>query len=310
MHVPYFALLALWAAPSFALAACPAPVAELPLSEQHSKLLLPVGIQGSPELIALDTGAGITVVSTEAAGRLEILHDFDNSIGVGGVGGANSILYIGKIDHFDLGPLHLAQQRFPIVDMPMRADTGAPVSGLLGADILHAFDVDIDIAGGHLTLWRAGACGGNGPDWADAVNPVSIDLDDNNHVVLPLRVGEANLQGILDTGASSLVLTERAALRAGLTEDGLADDPVINGTGVNNRAYHGHYHRFDKIQFAGVAFPNVPAAIVPSASISSYNALIGADALLGVSLLRHTRLFISYRNRALYVRPLQTHAAE
>jgi predicted aspartyl protease len=308
--LPRLAALALWAVPSLAFGGCPAPVAELPLSEQHGKLLLPVAIQGSPELVALDTGAGITVVSTEAAGRLNILHDFDNSIGVGGVGGANSILYIGKLDHFDLGPLHLAPQRFPIVDMPMRTNAGVPVSGLLGADILHAFDAEIDIAGGRLTLWRAGACGGAGPDWADTVNPVSIDLDDNNHVLLPVRVGEANLQGILDTGASDFVLTERAALRAGLTEDGLQDDPVINGTGVNNRAYHGHYHRFDKVQFAGVAFPNVPTAIVPSASISSYNALIGADALVGVSLLRHTRLFISYRNRALYLRPLQSRPAE
>jgi predicted aspartyl protease len=175
---------------------------------------------------------------------------------------------------------------------------------------LHAFDVDIDIAGGRLTLWRAGACGGGGPDWADVVNPISIDLDEGNHVLLPVRVGEANLSAILDTGASDFVLTERAALRAGLTEDGLADDPVLRGTGVNNRAYRGHYHRFDKVQFAGVAFPHVPTAIVPSANISSYNALIGADALLGVSLLQHTRLFISYRSRALYVRPLQSRAVE
>jgi predicted aspartyl protease len=311
LSLPRLAVLACLAAPSAAFGACAAaPVADVPLSESRSKLLLPVGIEGSPEQIMLDTGAGITAISTETADRLEILHDFDHHFELGGVGGANSVLNIGKIERFDIGPLRLAHMRVPIIEQSMRSDSGAMVAGLLGADILHRFDVDLDIPGGRLTLWRPDACRGGAPSWADAVTPVSIELDDNNHILLPVRVDDITLNGMLDTGAGEFTLTNRAALRAGMSEDALDDAPDVPGTGVNNRAWHGHYHRFGHVQFAGLRFTDVPTGIVPSANIASYDGLGGTDALLGMRLLRHAHLFISYQAHALYLLPVQTHAAE
>jgi predicted aspartyl protease len=303
--VKKLALLAALVVPHAASAACTgAPAADLALSETRNKLLVPVSIDGSPEQIALDTGAGITVISTETADRLTILHDFDHHMEVGGVGGADSVLYIGKVRQFDIGPLHLEHQNFPIVDLPMRTETGAPIAGFLGADILHAFDVEIDIQRGRLTLWPSQACAGSAPAWADGLSPLSIDLDEGNHILVPMRIHAVNFTAVLDTGAGGLALTTRAAFRAGLTDDTLNDDPEMQGKGVNNRSWRGHYHVFDKITVSGIAFPNVLASIVPSTDIASYNALGGADALLGVDILRHTRLFISYRTRTLYLQPL------
>jgi predicted aspartyl protease len=302
--VKCLALLAALALPHAASAACSvAPVADLPLSESRSKLLVPVSIDGSPEQIALDTGAGMTVISTETADRLTILHDFDHHMEIGGVGGADSMLYIGNVRQFDIGPLHYKDQHFPIVDLPMRTETGAPIAGFLGADKLHGFDVEIDIQRGRLILWPP-ACAGAAPAWADGLSPLTIDLDEGNHILVPMRIHGVNFTALLDTGAGGLALTTRAAFRAGLTDDTLNDDPELHGTGVNNRAWHGHYHVFDKISVAGNAFPNVSAFIVPSTDIASYNGLGGADALLGVDILRHTRLFISYLTRTLYLQLL------
>jgi predicted aspartyl protease len=310
-RVKSLALLAALAFPNLAVAACNAPpVADLPMSESENKLLIPVGIDGSPEQIALDTGAGITVVSTETANRLEISHDFDHHMEVGGVGGANSILYIGRVNSFDLGPLHLQHQNFPIVDLPMRTASGLPIAGFLGADILHVFDIEIDIQRGRLALWPAAICAGAAPAWADGLTPLSIDLDEGNHILVPLRINGATLNAVLDTGANGLTLTTRAAFRTGLSDDTLDEDPELHGTGVNNRVWKGHWHRYEKITVAGVSFTNVPAGIVPSSDIASYNGLGGADALLGVNILRHTRLFISYRTRTLYLQPLEQHAPD
>ena len=163
--------------PSFAFAACAVhPLADLPLTVAHQKLLLPVAIDGSPEQIALDTGAGITVISTEAANRLDILHDFDHHAELGGVGGADSMLYIGRVNRFDLGPLHLEHQRFPIVDLALRSDAGSAVAGFLGADILRNFDVEIDIGEGRLAIWPPATCGNTPPSWAQGIDPVTIDI--------------------------------------------------------------------------------------------------------------------------------------
>ncbi len=297
--------------PSRAYAACAAhPLADLPLTEAHEKLLLPVAIDGSPEQIALDTGAGITMISTEAANRLDILHDFDHHAELGGVGGADSMLYIGRVNRFDLGPLHLAHQRFPIVDLALRSDTGAAVAGFLGADILRNFDIEIDIGGGRLAIWPPASCGRAPPDWAQGLDPVAIDLDQGGHVLVPMRIEGVALTGVLDTGADALAVTSRATLRAGVSEDDLEADPPLAGTGVNNRGWHGHLHRFHSIQFAGATFSQVVAGIVPSSTADSYDSLLGADALLGVSLLRHTHLWISYRTRTLYMRPTDKSGAD
>ena len=120
-------------------------VADLPLTVWDQKILVTVALNGSPETMALDTGAGITAISTEAAGRLNIPHDFDHHVELGGVGGANSALFMAQLDTLDLGGLRFAHQALPIIDFPLRDGAGRPIAGLLGADILSRFDVDLDI---------------------------------------------------------------------------------------------------------------------------------------------------------------------
>ncbi len=298
------ALALLFFLPLCAHAACTTHrVAELPLTVFDEKLLVNVAINGSPEIMALDTGAGITVVSTEAAGRLNIPHDFDHHADIGGVGGANSALFIGLVDTLDLDGLRLSHQALPIVDLPMRDSAGRPVAGFLGADVLSRFDVDLDIPGGRLGLWKATGCDTAPPPWDANADPLPVELDEGHHILVPLRVDGVNLTAVLDTGAGGLDLTLRAGMRAGATDDALEADPVIHGTGVNNRGWSGHMHRFHKIGFGGRTLTDIWAALVPSSDVASYNALIGSDGLVGIRVLRDMHLWISYRTRSLYIAP-------
>jgi predicted aspartyl protease len=301
-HARNAALLSLLAAPAHA--ACSTHrVAELPLTLTSEKLLVNVSLNGSPEIMALDTGAGITVVSTEAAGRLNIPHDFDHHADIGGVGGADSALFIGLVDTLDLDGLRLTHQALPIVDLPMRDGAGHPVAGFLGADILSRFDVDLDIAGGRLGLWQETGCDTAPPPWDPNADALPIDLDEGHHILVPLRVDGVNLTAVLDTGAGGLDLTLRAGMRAGATDDALDADPVIHGTGVNNRGWTGHMHRFHSVIFGGRTISEVWTALVPSSDISRNNALIGSDGLVGMRVLRDMHLWISYRTKSLYVAP-------
>ena len=287
-----------------ASAACgSSPVASLPISIVQDKLLIPASLNGSPEQLALDTGAGITVISTDAAGRLDIPHDYDHAAEVGGVGGANSVLFIGQVNALDLAGVHLSHQLFPIIDLPLRTAEGTLVAGFLGADVLHQFDVDLNIPAGRLDLWKNTGCATSAPPWQENTSPIQFELDPGNHILVPFKVDGVTLTAVLDTGAPWLSLTTRAAYRAGLTDDELESDISIHGTGVNNRNWSGHLHRFNDIQFAGASFPGLPAEIVPSTGISAYDGLGGADALIGLRLLRNARLWISYRSRTLYLLP-------
>ena len=281
-------------------------VADLPLTLWHDKLLVPVGLNGSPETMALDTGAGITVLSGDAAGRLNVPHDFDHHAEIFGAGGAGSALFIGQVDTLSLDQVRFDHQSFPIVDFPMRDGNGRLVAGLLGADVLSQFDVDLDIAGGRLALWRASGCDTVPPPWDANAEPVAIALDAGHHIQLPLKVDGVLLMALLDTGAGGFIMTTRAGMRAGATEEDLESDPQLHGTGVNNRAWSGRLHRFHSVHFGPAAFSNVYAALLPSTSVAQYDALIGADGLIGMQLLRGMRLWISYRSKTLYVQQSRT----
>jgi predicted aspartyl protease len=296
------ALCAVQFAPPLHAACGPGTLASLPLTMIEHKLLVPVSLNGSPEQLALDTGAGITVISTEAAGRLNIPHDFDRAAEVSGVGGANSVLYIGQLDTLDLAGIRLKHQNYPIVDLPMHAADGTPVSGFLGADVLHNFDVDIDIPRGRLDLWRT-SCPDSMPPWQEDTPAIPFDLDSGNHILVPFKVDGVTLTGVLDTGAYGFSMTTRAAYRAGITDDALDNDIQIHGTGVNNRAWTGHLHHFQKVVFGGATYTRLMADIIPSTGAATYDGLLGADALLGVPLLQNARLWISYRSHTLYLLP-------
>ncbi|MEJ0049338.1 MAG: retropepsin-like aspartic protease [Rhodospirillales bacterium] len=297
-------LLAIAAAMLFhhaALASCPAgQAAVLPLTLWHGKLLVPVGINGAPQMIALDTGAGISTISTAVANSIDLPHDFDRAVELGGVGGRNSILNIGQVATLELDKVRLTHLAMPIADMEMKTQSGAPVAGLLGADVLHGFDVEIDVPAGRLVLWSASECPAPPPSWASD-DPIPFELDEGNHILVDLRVEGARLTGVLDTGAPGLAVTEGAAFRTGLTEDALDGDIPIHGIGVNNRAWKGHLHRFSSIKFGGLTFRDTPSEIIPSNMAARNDALIGADALIGMELLQHTRLWICYRTKMLYL---------
>lgn len=292
-------------------AACPTEqAASLPLTLWQEKLLLPVAINGSPQTLALDTGAGISTISTVVANAMDLPHDFDHAAQLGGVGGRESILNIGQIDTLDLDKLRLRNLTVPIADMAMKTRMGEPVGGLLGAEILHQYDVEIDIPAGRLTLWKPGSCGEVAPPWQDAPDPIPIDLDDGAHVLVPFKVQGVTLHGVLDTGSGALAITAGAAYRAGLTEESLAEDIQIRGTGVNDRGWTGHLHRFGDVRFGGIVFHGVPTEVIPSNVAMRNDALIGSDALIGLPLLEGARLFISYRSKTLFVQSGKAYGAD
>jgi predicted aspartyl protease len=288
--------------PVTALASCPTrQEAVLPLTQWQDKLLLPISINGSPQMIALDTGAGISAISTKVADAIDLPHDFDHAASLGGVGGRESTLFIGQVDRIDLDAVKLTHLSLPIIDFPMKTASSQPVAGLLGADILRHFDVEIDIPAGRLTLWKQAECADPQPPWTTSGEAVPFTLDEGGHIIIPFKLDGLTVNGVLDTGAAGFAVTLPAALRSGVTEDDLARDIPIHGTGVNNRGWTGYLHQFNSVRFAGAAFHDIRAELVPSNFAGHNDALIGADALLGMPLLRNMRIWISYKNNLLFM---------
>ncbi len=272
-------------------------VASLPVTLWQDKLFVPVTIEGTAHFMAVDTGASTTVLSGSVAGALNISHDFDHTSDMEGVGGADSHLYIGEVHRLGVGSITLADTRIPIADFPMRMADGSAAAGLLGADILVHFDVAIDIARRRLDFWRVTDCATVQPDFQGAYSTAPMTIDAFRHVSVPVKIGLSTLELTLDTGAPGLLLTRRAAARAGAPPDILEQDREIGGNGVNNRAFEARLHIFPRLELGSQVFGDVPAAVVEDSRLTRY------DGLLGLMFLRRCRVWLSYATGTIFMQP-------
>jgi predicted aspartyl protease len=262
----------------------------LPITLWQGKLYVPVTVNGTAETFFIDTGAATTTLSSAVAGSLDIPRDFTRTADVFGVGGKESHLYIGEVESLSLAGLTLSHQDFPVADFGQRmADGLTPAGGLIGADILSRFDLEIDIPNRQLGLWRVTGCTDLRPDWEGEVAAVPMQIMPSRHVTVPVRIDGASLDLLLDTGSADLLLSTGAAARAGATPEILDESRQLQGYGVNERSFRAWYHIFRRLDVGREIFGDVHAVIVSNGRYAN----IG-DGLFGVEFLKRGRVWVSY----------------
>ncbi len=277
--------------------------ADLPLSLVHDKLLVDVSINGMPARLAVDTGADVTMLTQPAANRVAVPRDFDHSMAMEGVGGTTNRIYIGHVGRLGLGKISLPDRQVAIADLRETDGRGGMIDGLLGVDVLSAYEVEIDIPNRRMMLWQA--AGGNlaacaspdwAPDWAGSRQTIALTQGADQRMRVPVQVNQTNVMLILDTGSPVLVLTARAAARAA---GGIDDDaPMGVGMAVNNRNFSAHAYRFSRVAMANTVARDV---IVPVVSNGDW---LGYDGLLGLTpLLQGRHFWISYATGRLFLQP-------
>jgi len=262
----------------------------LPITLWQGKLFVPVAVNGTRENFFIDTGAATTTLSQATATALNIPRDFDHTQDTFGVGGLESHLYIGQVESLSLGDIRVQNTSLAVAAFAQRmADGVTPVGGLIGADILSRFDIDLDIPNRRLGLWRVTGCTEVKPDWPGEASSVPMQVAPSRHVTIPVRIDGANLDLLVDTGSPSLVLSTRAAARAGATPEILEEGRQLQGMGVNDRAFHAWFHIFQRMDIGRQVFGDVRAVIVSNGRYEN----IG-DGLFGLEFLKRGRVWLSY----------------
>jgi hypothetical protein len=123
---------------------------------EENQVLVPVTLAykgtTTTALLLLDTGASISVISTDVADRLGI-KPTDTKIGIGQVvGGGLIVLFLAKMDYLTAGPYTKDEIEIGVV-----AQRGPAVKfdGLLGMDFLRDLKYTID-SRNHLIRWESG----------------------------------------------------------------------------------------------------------------------------------------------------------
>lgn len=283
-----------------ALAACLVPLtpalcsagctrlAQAPLRQTLGFLSVAASIDDVPVSLLLDTGAESGLITEEAARRLGLQADPGRYTRVQGTGGAGAVLAHARIERLTIGAMTLAPLSLPVGPLPAIPRIDPPVAGLLGADALAGFEVELDGPGQRLALYAPGAdCA---PPWPHETISLSRA---GNRLSVTARLDGRPIEALLDTGSLSVILDRAAAARWGVSAGALARDPGGISGGVDMREAAYHWHRFASLAIGSVLIQD---PVVTVTGVSEATKL-----LLGASWFAPRRVWLSFATGRMFV---------
>jgi hypothetical protein len=294
-----FAVLAMVA--GTACAACTVePLATVPLQLSGGLILITVAVNDTDAVFIMDTGAERTLMSEEAVHRLGLERDGWVASTVRGLGGyeqrPNALPRSLRLGGVSLRRKTLTGDTSAMVGpLPVNRIEGHPIAGLLGRDFLSPFDLDLDLPAGRLTLNDVRGCSMGFLPWTTPYAAIPASTPAANAMVIQTEVDGRALRTMVDTGASSSLLTASGMFLLGLTAEILEHDPGGNGSGVGPAPVPMRLHRFSELRI-GLDVSRDPQLWVASARVVPI-----VDMLLGVDWLRSHRVWLSYATRQFFV---------
>jgi predicted aspartyl protease len=269
---------------------------QLPLLESHGRFSVEVSVDDETAPLLLDTGAQRAALSLQAADRLRLPTDASRTLRAVGVGGRTVGEHPRVARTIRFGPAvwpRYALQTVTIVRPEQAGDPAAPV-GVIGADMLSAYDVELDFPARTATLYAVSGCSGDFVPWTgrhDVLTPLSGPAD---LFVIPMALNGHNLRALLDTGSNTSSLSLAAARAAGVDAAALKADRADSYVGTRGVAVGAHRHRFDSLTIGSAHFSNAQIS-VQDADFSAF------DLLLGMDYLAPHKLWLSYRTHQVFI---------
>ena len=256
--------------------------------------VLPAQINGRPAMLILDTGAESTLLTASAAKRLGVTSKYDFRRSMAGIGAA---VQTGdaRLSSMSLGGVELDYPRVLVGELSFRLGDAEP-DGLLGASLLGAFDLDIDVPRRRLELYDRVECATAGPAWSGRYVTLETTRSLSEHPFFPIQVNGRTLSATLDTGAQRTVIAAKAAASAGIGAESQLAGPAVRTRGAAGEIVPATLHTLRDGRVGGVPLKS-PVLVVPAALPRDIDALLGLDFLLS------NRVWLSYGSRRIFIQP-------
>lgn len=247
------------------------------------RIKIPVTLEDRPLSFLVDTGGISTTIKWEEARALglPVRQSIRKLAGVGG----SMLNFTVSGEKFSIGELRVRNSPIYVETRPL-----AGADGTLGPDILRNYDIEIDFARGSLSLVSPDHCAGTGQ--ADST-VIAMEVAQNGHVRIPVKIDGKTLIATLDTGATTSVISMQAAALLSIYP-GSPDLSLVRDAGQ----YRIYAYPFQTMEVGGVSVKN------PRIAIASDRFLPGLDSdlVLGIDALRQMHLTIAYGQNRLYIR--------
>jgi predicted aspartyl protease len=282
-----------------ALADCKmAKMAELPVTMLGLRPLIDARINDKDVRFEVDSGAFYSMISAASAAELKLkLKAAPYGMRVTGIGGFTKPS-VATVDVLTLAGIPVHNMQFLVGGSLGTLDGGS--AGLLGQNVFGVSDVEYDFADAKIRFIRSDNC----PHamlayWVGGGQPYSVvDIDEMSvyhpHITSSAYLNGTRINVTFDTGASTSILSLRAAERAGIDPQspGAVDGGYVGGVAGSMRSYIATFQSFkvgdEQIQNARLRFGGTLGI--------DTDMLIGADFFLS----HRVYLAISQRN---YISP-------
>jgi hypothetical protein len=162
-----------------------------------------------------------------------------------------------------------------------------PLDGVLGADVLSNFDVDLDLPHHRLVFYKRQSSPSAAPAWSESESESwAAGRSRSDHLFFPVQLDGRRIDALFDGGAQLSVFSAGAARAFGVTDAALAHDRSVIVRGVAGEQVSSHVHRFAQLEIGGEVV-NHPEFVVTNVKLSD------ADLVLGINFLICRRFWLS-----------------
>ena len=256
--------------------------------------IVTLSANGYAVTLVLDTGAERTVLTPEVAERIGAQRpsiEFQRQVH-GIAGGIAS--YEAELRTFAAGGVAIPWRRVLVAPVTMAKVFPTPLDGLLGADVLSDFDIDLDLPRHEITFYPKQSCSAATPNWTGPYTSINTGFSRGERLFFPVQLDGHRLTAIIDTGSQSTVLARSSAHALGLSDAMLSQDRAMTMQGVAGGPMSAHLHQFGRLEVGTLIVRN-PSIVVADLQLSE------ADIVLGVDFLSSRRLWLSYGSRQIFL---------
>jgi predicted aspartyl protease len=268
-------------------------VADVPVHLVGGAIAVAAKINGSPVQMVLDTGATVSMLDPLMVDVLGLPDDPHRQTTVHGVGG-EVLSRNALIDSFEIGGQQWQSMSLSTGRLPNNLPADPPVAGVLGADRLSSFDVELDVPHGRMTLWDVRHCSGDFVRWDVPHFAIPLTRRERNRMVAGIEIDGRPATALVAWGARASSMTEEAAARLGVAPDLLEKDHTETLRGSDRNDIAVRLHRFDAVR--------IGRQVIHHAAIRVGGLhLNDVDMLLGADYARTRHIWLSYATRQMFV---------